>query len=108
MNNVPKWVSRLMLKWNLKSPFHVLIICVVFAITGSASVKLAAPVMEYIGFHKHDFNPWLYWPLRIILIFPVYQVVLIIVGTLFGQFRFFWNIEKKMMSRLISPFQKSN
>lgn len=94
-------------KWDLKSPFHVLIICVVFAITGSASVKLAAPVLDYIGFEKGSMNAWAYWPLRILLIFPVYQVVLIIVGTLFGQFRFFWNMEKKMMQRLIAPFVKS-
>jgi len=45
-------------------------------------------------------NPWLFWPVRIALIFPIYQILLVVVGTLFGQHQFFWNMEKKMIRRL--------
>ncbi|MEL0308655.1 MAG: DUF6787 family protein, partial [Flavobacteriaceae bacterium] len=41
-----------------------------------------------------------YWPLRIILIFPLYQVLLVLFGWIFGQFKFFWAFEKKMLKRL--------
>ncbi len=40
---------------------------------------------------------WIYYPLYLILIFPVYQVLLIFFGTIFGQFNFFWWFEKKML-----------
>jgi hypothetical protein len=33
------------------------------------------------------------------LIFPLYQVLLVLIGALFGQFSFFWGFEKKMLRR---------
>ena len=45
-------------------------------------------------------NSFLFWTLRILIIFPVYQLLLIIFGWLFGQFHFFWAFEKKMLSRM--------
>jgi len=38
--------------------------------------------------------------LRIVLIFPIYQITLPLVGWLFGQFKFFWDFEKKMLQRM--------
>ncbi|MGA0212453.1 MAG: DUF6787 family protein [Flavobacteriaceae bacterium] len=43
----------------------------------------------------------MYWILRILIIFPVYQVLLLGIGTIFFQFRFFWAFEKKIMNRLM-------
>ena len=43
---------------------------------------------------------WIFWPLRIFIIFPIYQVLIVIIGAMFGQFNFFWTLEKKMLSRL--------
>jgi len=40
-------------------------------------------------------NPWIRVPLRIIAVLPVYQVMLLVIGSLFGQFRFFLNLQKK-------------
>jgi hypothetical protein len=34
------------------------------------------------------------------LIFSIYQFLLVIVGTIFGQYQFFWNMEKKMLKRI--------
>jgi len=34
------------------------------------------------------------------LIFPIYQITLPLVGWLFGQFKFFWDFEKKMLQRM--------
>lgn len=94
-------------KWGLKSPFHVIIICIVFAITGSASVQIGKPVLDFMGITSESLNAWLYWPLRLLLIFPIYQVLLLVVGAIFGQFTFFWNIEKKMFRKMAAPFQKN-
>jgi hypothetical protein len=41
-----------------------------------------------------------YWPLRIALIFPIYQITLPITGFIFGQFKFFWNFEKKFLTKI--------
>jgi len=42
----------------------------------------------------------LYRVLRLVLIFPIYQVLLVLIGFIFGQFSFFWKFEKKMLERL--------
>ena len=41
-----------------------------------------------------------YWAIRIILILPIYQALLIIVGTLFGEFSYFWEMEKNTLRKL--------
>jgi hypothetical protein len=79
---------------------------VVFGITGSLSVKLALPVLQYLNIEPDSFDSLplgnvLYWILRILIIFPVYQVLLLGIGTIFFQFRFFWAFEKKIMNRLM-------
>jgi hypothetical protein len=93
-----KVLSRIKERWGISNNWQILIIFLVFGITGSTSVKIAAPILDYLGIHK-TLNPWIYWPVRILAIFPVYQVLLLVIGTLFGQFRFFWNFEKKMFGR---------
>ena len=47
---------------------------------------------------------WIYWPIRIVILFPIYQVMLVVIGALFGQFNFFWNFEKKMLNRMKLDF----
>lgn len=34
------------------------------------------------------------------MVFPVYQVLLVCYGWIFGQFQFFWQFEKNMLSRI--------
>lgn len=92
-------------RWGIRSGFQLLLILIVFALTGSAAVYVAKPFLEFLGLERGNFpeawwGGWLYWTLRILVIFPIYQVLLVFFGFLFGQFRFFWNIEKKMLSRL--------
>ncbi|MDG1761388.1 MAG: diacylglyceryl transferase [Flavobacteriaceae bacterium] len=93
-------MKKLKERWGITSNFQVLIIFVVFGITGSTSAKLAGPIVELLGITAESVSLWLYWPLRILIIFPLYQVLLILFGFIFGQFAFFWNFEKKMLSRL--------
>ena len=77
-----------------------MVIFIVFGITGSTSAKIAGPIVEFLGITQENTSGWIYWPVRILLIFPVYQVLLIIFGWIFGQFQFFWAFEKKMLRRL--------
>jgi len=98
-------MEKLKERWGIDSNLQVVIICVVFAITGSSSVYVAKPFLAWIGLARETFSDsffggFMYWSLRLLLIFPFYQVLLVIYGWLFGQFRFFWNFEKKMLSRM--------
>ncbi len=89
-------MKRLKAKWQIESNWQLFVIFVVFAITGSSSAKFAGPVTEFFGITK-DFGWYIYWPVRIIVIFPVYQVLLVFFGWLFGEYEFFWEFEKKML-----------
>ena len=98
-------MKKLKERWGIKSNFQLIIILVVFSVTGSTAVFVAKPFLNWIGLQPDGFSDawwgsWLYWTLRILVIFPIYQVLLVVIGTLFGQFKFFWNLEKKMIRRM--------
>ena len=88
------YLERLKLKWGITSNLQLVIVFIVFAITGSASLFVAKPVLHLLGI-TDELNPWIRIPLRLLLILPVYQVMLLVIGSLFGQFRFFLALQKK-------------
>lgn len=93
-------MKKLKERWGVTSNKQIVIIFVVFAITGFSSLQLAKPFLSLIGI-PDTFEPhWLYRMLRLLLIFPIYQIILVFVGYIFGQFSFFWEFEKKMLERL--------
>ena len=93
-------MNKLKEKWGITSNYQIIIILLVFSITGSIAVWIAKPVLNLVGLDKEGVSSWLFWPIRIFIIFPIYQILIVIIGTLFGQFKFFWAFEKKMLSRL--------
>lgn len=93
-------IERLKQKWGIQSNLQIVIILIVFSITGSLAVYIAKPLLQLVGANADTMSLWLYIPIRILVIFPIYQVLILIIGSLFGQFKFFWNFEKKMLSRL--------
>ena len=95
-------------KWGIESNFQLTIILIVFTITGSSSVKFANPLIEFIGISPDNLHWLVYWILNILITFGLYQVLLLVFGTLFGQFKFFWKFEKKMLSRFGIKFEDTN
>ncbi len=91
--------SKLIKLFKVKDFTQLIIIFIVFGITGSLSVVLGKYVLISI-FGESFLNNDYYWFLRLILIFPIYQVLLIVVGASFGQFRYFWEIEKKILIKM--------
>jgi hypothetical protein len=89
-------MKKLKERWQIESNWQLTVIFIVFAITGSTAAKCAGPITDALGITK-DMGWYLYWPIRIVLIFPLYQVLLVFFGWLFGEFNFFWNFEKKML-----------
>ena len=97
--------KRLKEKWGITSDSQLVVIFIVFGITGSASAKLALPLLELLNVQSADFieiplGSLIYLLSRILIIFPIYQILLILVGTLFFQFKFFWEFEKKILKKL--------
>jgi len=77
-----------------------LIIFIIFALSGSGSLFVSSPILSVINLDSLvTFYP-LYLLIRIIIIIPIYQIMLIIIATLFGQFNYFWKFEKKFLQRL--------
>lgn len=86
-------------KWIVDHRWEMIRIFIVFAITGTSSLYVGKPIIKLIGITKENLNPILYWVLFIIIGLVFYQILLVTFGWLFGQFKFFWEFEKKMLKR---------
>jgi hypothetical protein len=91
--------KKLEKKWILDYKWEMIRVFMVFAITGSSSLFIGRPIIKLIGITKENLNPLLYWILFIIIGLIFYQILLVSFGWLFGQFKFFWEFEKKMLKR---------
>ena len=96
------WV-RMKSRWGV-STWGAIAILLAFSLAGSTVLKITRPILEFIL--PEDVPRWLWWTARILIIVPVYQVLLLGYGTLLGQFRFFWEKEKKMGGWLARPFSR--
>jgi len=92
-------ISKLEPKWVVDQRWELIRIFIVFAITGSSSVVVGRPFIKLIGITTDNLHPLLYWILFITISLIFYQILLVVVGWVFGQFQFFWNFEKKMIRR---------
>ncbi|MGB3607647.1 DUF6787 family protein [Psychroserpens sp.] len=92
-------IKKLEHKWIVDQRWEMIRIFIVFAITGSSSMFVGRPFIAFLGITKENLNPILYWVLFIIIGLIFYQILLVLFGWLFGQFKFFWEFEKKMLRR---------
>jgi len=90
-------MARLAKRWNV-SPARVIVILIVFACTGFTVLFLKRPIVAY--FTGAGEQSLLFSILYYILILPVYNAILLVYGFLFGQFRFFWEFEKRFFKRI--------
>ncbi|MCG8340251.1 MAG: prolipoprotein diacylglyceryl transferase [Cytophagales bacterium] len=92
------WIDRLKQKWGVTTT-KVIIILVVFACTGFTVMFLKEPLLSLVA--PVEERNWVFSLVYYLLIFPIYNLILLAYGFLFGQFRFFWAFEKRMFSRLV-------
>ena len=93
-------MEKLKIRWGIHSNFQLIVIFIVFAITGSSSVIVSKPILNFIGITKDSLPIVFYYILKLVIVFPAYQILLGFFGFIAGQFAFFWSFEKKMLSRL--------
>ena len=95
-----KLINKLKSKWGITSNFQFVVINLVFAISGFTSLLISRPLLKLFGINSDLLNWYIYYPLRILIIFIAYQFTLLIVAFIFGQFSFFWEQEKKILRRI--------
>ncbi len=86
-------------KWGIKNNWDFFLINCVFSLAGMAVVLVRKPVFHYLGFNEHT-HFWIKTITYLCILFPTYQLNLLIFGLLLGQFSFFWDKEKKLWSFL--------
>ena len=93
-------IQNLIKKFNAKSKLHLFIIFLVFGLSGSFSLWISSPIILALDLKNILNNYPLYILLRLLIIIPIYQLILIIVASIFGEFKYFWNFEKKILKRI--------
>lgn len=100
-NNTEKtsWIQRLQERWKLKSLWQVIVVLIVFCLTGTTVLFIKKPLFALVG--MESLEGWIKWVIYILIMYPLYSVLLISFGALLGQFQFFWNFKKKMFKRML-------
>lgn len=87
--------EKLKAKWKVNGTQLFLILCT-FAVTGTLTAWISRSIPTWIGFT--DQTAWIWKALvRLAVLIFGYQVIILIVSVFFGQFKFFWNYEKKIL-----------
>ena len=93
-------IQNLIKKFNAKSKVHLLVIFFVFGLSGSFSLWISSPIMSALDLKNMLNNYPLYIFLRFLIIIPIYQLILIVIATIFGEFNYFWRFEKQFLKRI--------
>lgn len=93
-------MDKLKQRWGIEHNWQIIIILIVFAVTGSTASFIGKPILAFLNITPVTFTTLGYWVVRIVLLFIMYQIMLVSFGWLFGQYKFFWAFEKKMLRRL--------
>ena len=105
-NTMAQWIETLKTRWHLKNTWQVIVILIVFACTGTTVLFLKRPLFYYL-FQDGEKPLWAsitYY----VMILPIYNILLLAYGFVFGQFTFFWNFEKRFFKRIFSKFKSTD
>lgn len=99
------FIDKLKRRWGVGSLLEVVLIMVAFSLAGMSVVVLRKSFFNWLGYTEQTAT-WLKTITYILFIFPTYQILLLLYGTLLGQFSFFWEKEKKLLSWFGQLFRK--
>jgi hypothetical protein len=94
------WIEKLKIRWKLRSAWQVLIVLLVFCCTGFTILFIKRPLLSWLAGERG--NSTLATVLYYIFVLPLYNIILLGYGFVFGQFRFFWDFEKRFMERFFT------
>lgn len=88
--------EKLSKKWGV-TPRKAVLIFTIFGMTGTTLMFIKLPILNFIsGGEPGIYLYFLYY----IIIFPVFNLILLVYGFIFGEFQFFWNYEKRMFTKI--------
>lgn len=87
-------------KYKIQTTYEFWVIMTVFSLAGMAIVWVRKPLFHILGIGDHTpfIIKFLVW---LAIVFPTYQINLLLFGFLLGQFPFFWEREKKLWEFLL-------
>jgi len=91
--------EKLKLRWGIESDWQVALILLVFTLTGF-SFLFVSPLIEHLLGVSEDDPFWLKALVFVLIMLPAYNILLIVWGTLLGQYTFFKNFIVKFFKRL--------
>jgi hypothetical protein len=97
-----EWLKK---KWNIESNTQMTIIFIVFGITGSATAALRKQIFEWAGLTNLE-PYWLFLIVKFVAMLIFYQILLLTLGFLSGQFKFFWWFFKKMNRHFVPAWKR--
>jgi len=91
--NTPRWYGEMIL------------ICTVFAITGTSTMVLVRPAVSNVLQLKGSLKdgPWSYRICSLVIMTPLYATLLVAIGTIFGRHAYFRHFAVKIFSRFGIP-----
>ncbi len=90
--------DKLKKKWKVNNLDLILILCV-FAITGTTTAYISRYITNWVGLTAES-PLWQRAGLRGLILIFGYQIIILLVSIPFGQFKFFWNYEKKILRKM--------
>ena len=93
------FLEKLKTRWGVKNNRAAALILLVFAITGSLSVKVIKVIEHWLGIDSSS-GFGIKLVSFIVLVLPVYNLLLLLIGSLLGQHQFFKNFIVKFFRRL--------
>jgi len=99
------FLTKLQKRWGVNSVWQVVVILIVFALTGFSAMYIKRPIYYLLGIDENT-SGWIRFMVWMLTVFPAYQVLLLLYGFLLGQFTFFWNFEKRMFGSIKKLFNK--
>jgi hypothetical protein len=94
--------EKLKQKWDIASDKRMVWIFIIFAITGSTIVYVRKPIQVWLFNEEYFWSlPWYNMVLITAVVYFVYQLHLIIIGSLLGEHTFFKKFLLKMNKRFL-------
>ncbi|MCF8236146.1 MAG: hypothetical protein K9G67_14095 [Bacteroidales bacterium] len=105
MTKISGFIEKLKKRWGIHSNWQVVVILIVFALTGFSTLYVEEQILFLLPLpEKQDW--WVGLLIFIFLTMPLYNLILLVWGFLFGQFKFFWNFEKRFFGRIFGIRRK--
>jgi hypothetical protein len=106
ISNPPtNFIGKLQQKWGVDNAFQVVMILLTFTLTGISAVAVRKFLFSALGYTSET-SGWLKTITYIAFVFPTYQILILVYGTLLGQFNFFWEKEKKLGRAILKLFRR--